>query len=270
MPEEQTSGESAAAESRFMAPLQLAGRLIMENGGETYRVEETITRMGTGFGLRNVESFAVPSGIFVSYRKKNGEIETAVMRVRRSGINLNRVDAVNSVSRRVARGEMSCEEALNALQAIERRPGELSRPMRMLAAGLSACGFAVMFGGGVADGLVAMLVAALVEGFFALLDRFHMHALVTTLAGSLLSAFLPMIFHCWTGLGTVEVMVAGTLMPLLPGLAMTNAVQDTIRGDMVSGLSHGIQAVLIAALVAGGVLLATALYVMLTGGGAPL
>lgn len=29
-------------------PLQLAGRIIMENGGETYRVEETVTRMGPG------------------------------------------------------------------------------------------------------------------------------------------------------------------------------------------------------------------------------
>ena len=38
-------------ESRFMEPLQLAGRLIVENGGETYRVEETITRMGRAFGL---------------------------------------------------------------------------------------------------------------------------------------------------------------------------------------------------------------------------
>ena len=49
-----------------MDALQLAGRIIMENGGETYRVEETITRMGQAFGLREVESFAVPSGIFIS------------------------------------------------------------------------------------------------------------------------------------------------------------------------------------------------------------
>ena len=32
-------------ESRYMEPLQLAGRLIVENGGETYRVEETITEL---------------------------------------------------------------------------------------------------------------------------------------------------------------------------------------------------------------------------------
>ena len=68
-------------ESRFMEPLLLAGRLIMENGGETYRVEETITRMGRAFGLSEVESFAVPSGLFVSYRRGDGGTETAVKRV---------------------------------------------------------------------------------------------------------------------------------------------------------------------------------------------
>ena len=55
-------------DNEYMAPLHLAGRLIMENGGETYRVEETITRMGRSFGFAEVESFAVPSGIFISYR----------------------------------------------------------------------------------------------------------------------------------------------------------------------------------------------------------
>ena len=50
------------------------------------------------------------------------------------------------------------------------------------------------------------------------------------------------------------------------GLMMTNAIQDTMRGDMVSGLSHGAQAVLIACLVAGGALIAESLFRMLTGG----
>ena len=73
-----------------MKALQLAGRIIMENGGETYRVEETVTRMGRAFGLKDVESFAVPSGVFVSYEKEDGSHETAVLRVHRKGINLTR------------------------------------------------------------------------------------------------------------------------------------------------------------------------------------
>ena len=100
-------------------PLQLAGRIIMENGGETYRVEETVTRMGRAFGMKNVESFAVPSGVFVSCEKEDGTHETAVLRVHRRGTNLRRVDAVNQISRRAEAGEITPEEALRALEKIE-------------------------------------------------------------------------------------------------------------------------------------------------------
>lgn len=253
-------------ESRFMEPLQLAGRLIMENGGETYRVEETITRMGRAFGLENVESFAVPSGVFVSYRRTDGSTETAVMRVRKGATNLNRVNEVNAVSRQVEAKQLTCDEAMARLRAIEKHPSPVSRRLLILAAGVSSGGFAMMFGGTAADTAAAAVVAVIVQLATLALEKYHMHALVSTLAGSFLSAFLPMMFHAFTHLGTVEVMVAGTLMPLLPGLAMTNAVQDTMRGDIVSGTSHGISAILTAALVAGGALLAAAAMRVLGGG----
>lgn len=255
-------------ESRYMEPLQLAGRLIMENGGETYRVEETITRMGRAFGLDHVESFAVPSGLFVSYRRADGDTETAVMRVRKGSTNLSRVDAVNAVSRQVEHGDLTCEEALQRLQAIERRPPALTKPMLVLGAAVSAAGFTLMFGGGAEHAALAAAVAALVQWIGWLLERFHMHALVSTLLGSLLSTLLPMAFQRMTGLGMVDAIVAGALMPLLPGLAMTNAVQDAMRGDMISGLSHGLSAILTATLVAGGALMASAVM-NLTGGAMP-
>ena len=255
-------------ESRYMEPLQLAGRLIMENGGETYRVEETITRMGRAFGLEHVESFAVPSGLFVSYRRADGDTETAVMRVHKGSTNLSRVDAVNAVSRQVERGDLTCEEALQRLQAIERRPPALTKPMQVLGAAVSAAGFTLMFGGGAMHATVAAGVAALVQGIGQLLEQYHMHALVSTLLGSLLSTLLPMAIQRMTGLGMVDAIVAGALMPLLPGLAMTNAVQDAMRGDMISGLSHGLSAILTATLVAGGALMASAVM-NLTGGALP-
>ena len=69
---------------KLMEPLKLAGKLIMENGGETYRVEETVCRMGKAFGLKEVESFAVPSGVFVSFACEDGSIQTTVLRVHRA------------------------------------------------------------------------------------------------------------------------------------------------------------------------------------------
>lgn len=253
-------------DSRYMAPLQLAGRLIMECGGETYRVEETITRMGRAFGLKDVESFAVPSGVFISYRGQDGDIRTAVKRVRRSGTDLTRVDEVNAVSRQVEAEGLSCEDAMARLEEIARRKPLISQRVLVVAAAVSSGGWAMLFGGWGWDFACGVVVGALVQLLAQLLSRFHMQALVSTLLGSFVAALLPMAFHHLTGLGTVDVIVAGTLMPMLPGLAMTNAVQDTMRGDMVSGLSHGVSAVLTAALVAGGALMAASLFSLLTGG----
>ncbi len=258
----------AMGESRYMEPLQLAGRLIMENGGETYRVEETITRMGKAFGLDRVESFAVPSGLFISYRKTDGETETSVTRVRKGSRRLSRVDEVNAVSRRVERKELTCEETLRLLQEIETSPNRISNPMLLVAAAASGAGFTGMFGGSVVDMLISGVTAGLVEALAHLLERLNLKDMMSTLLGSLCSALLPMLFFYFTGIGAVEPIVAGALMPLLPGLAMTNAVQDALRGDMVSGLSHGLSAVLTAVLVAGGALVAAAIMSMM--GGAPV
>lgn len=255
-------------DSCYMAPLHLAGRLIMENGGETYRVEETITRMGHAFGFTEVESFAIPSGIFISYRKADGTIETAVKRVSRKGIDLTRVDDVNAVSRRMEKEKLSCDEVMALLREIETRKPKISRLGLTAAVAMSSGGWAIMFGGGVVDCIVATLVTAVAQGLGYALERFGLRSLVSTLAGSFLSSFLPMLFNLQTGLlPDPTAAIAAALMPMLPGLAMTNAVQDTMRGDMVSGISSATSAVLTAVLVAGGALMGTTFFRLITGGG---
>ncbi len=253
-------------DNSFMAPLHLAGRLIMENGGETYRVEETITRMGRAFGFDEVECFAVPSGIFISYRKGDGSIETAVKRVRRKGTDLTRVDAVNAVSRRMEQESLTCEEVMALLREIETRPPKITRLGLAAAVAMSSFGWAAMFGGGVMDCIVAFAVALLGQGLAFALDHAGMRSFVSTLLGSFLGTILPMLFHLATGLLNVDQAVAACLMPMLPGLAMTNAVQDTLRGDMVSGISSATSAILTASMIAGGALAGTALFRLMTGG----
>lgn len=246
-------------ESRYMEPLQLAGRLIVENGGETFRVEETVTRMGRAFGLEKVETFAVPSGLFLSYRRQNGDTETAVLRVRKGPTNLDRVNAVNAVSRQVVAGEIDCEQALEMLQRIESDPPKIKKWMISAAAAVSSAGFAGMFGGGGLEMAVAAVAAGAGQVISHWLEKFNLHGLASTLLGSFIATLLPLLVRKYTGLGTVDVIVAGALMPLLPGLAMTNAVQDTMRGDMVSGMSHALSALLTAGLIAGGALMASGL-----------
>ena len=99
-----------------------------------------------------------------------------------------------------------------------------------------------------------------------ILGRFRSRGLAASVLGGLLTALLPHLLALAVPSLQTELVIAGAVMPLVPGLAMTNAVQDTMRGDMVSGLSHGAQAILTAFLIAGGSLLAMALMRIITGG----
>ena len=63
--------------------------------------------------------------------------------------------------------------------------------------------------------------------------------------------------------GSQEALITGVIMPLLPGLAMTNAVRDTIRGDLISGLGRGAEALISAILLSAGVAAALMLRAMI-------
>lgn len=251
----------------MMEAVLLAGRIILENGGETYRVEDTVERMGRAFGCTKVEVFAVPSGVFITLAFPDGREMTSVKRIRRRGTHLKKVDDVNGVSRAAAEGIMDPREVLGRLKEIDKWEDVRGRAYMPWAAALSSFSFAMMFGGSMTDGAVAFICAAATQGLNRLLRKYSMHQIVASLAGGAICTLLPLLFQKLTGLGIVDAMVAGALMPLLPGLAMTNAVQDTMRGDMLSGVTHAAQAIMICALVAGGALVAQSLFLLLGKGG---
>ena len=250
----------------MMEAAGLAGRLILENGGEIYRAEDTVERMGRAFGCTKVEVFAVPSGMFITLAFADGEEKTTVQRIRKRGTHLKKVDDANQVSRAIAAGELDINGALHKLKEIAAWEDQRGRAYMPWAAALSSFSFAFMFGGTPIDGAVALVCAALTQGLIRLIKQYSLHYIVTSLAGGMICTLIPLLFHHLTGLGLVDAMVAGALMPLLPGLAMTNAVQDTMRGDMLSGVTHAAQALLILALVAGGALVAQSLFMMLERG----
>ena len=249
-----------------MEALQLAGQIIMENGGETYRAEETIRRMGQGFGLSEVESFAVPSGLFISYRAEDGHMETSVRRVHRQSTNLTRVDAANRVSRQAAAGRMTPAEAYEQLREIQRMRGPVSAWFSLLAAGLCAGGFGCLFGGNWPELGLSFAIAAVVHGIGVLTARFHDRGMAANILGGMFTSLLANLAALAMPSVRTDIIIASALMPMVPGVAMTNAVQDALRGDMVSGLSYAAQALLTACLIAGGALVSPYLMRLIMGG----
>jgi uncharacterized membrane protein YjjP (DUF1212 family) len=64
----------------------------------------------------------------------------------------------------------------------------------------------------------------------------------------------------------LDALIGGSIMPLLPGVAITNAIRDTLQGDYMSGGARAIESFVLAASSAVGIGIGIALYSCLTGG----
>lgn len=244
---ETTCGTNPQLE-REMAVLCTAAQLILENGGETYRVEETVLRMAAGFGLMDVNVSAFTTTIFVEV---GGRMH--IRRITRRGTNLTRIERTNDVSRRVAQGTMTLEEAEETLLAIRRYPGA---PLHVLipASGLSAGSFCLLFGGKLEGFIVAFIIGMLVQAIQPLFSRMEMGVLFGNFFGGLITSVgagsMAMIYPDFAD---VHATIIGGIMPLLTGLLMTTAMRDTMYGDLVSGMARALEALLLAVTVAMGV-----------------
>ena len=65
----------------------------------------------------------------------------------------------------------------------------------------------------------------------------------------------------------LDIVIISAIMPIVPGVAITNAIRDTLQGDYLSGCARILEAFLKAASIAVGIGLGLMLYRTLTGGG---
>ncbi len=64
----------------------------------------------------------------------------------------------------------------------------------------------------------------------------------------------------------LDALIGGSIMPLLPGVAITNAIRDTLQGDYVSGSARAIESFVLAASSAVGIGIGIAAYSFVVGG----
>ena len=77
---------------------------------------------------------------------------------------------------------------------------------------------------------------------------------------------LPKSLNAVRNSTALKLIIIGAIMPLLPGLAMTNAIRDTMRGDLVSGVARGAEALLVAVALGTGAGLVLKAAMLLRGG----
>ena len=133
---------------------------------------------------------------------------------------------------------------------------------------ITAAGFTILLGGNMQESLLAGLNGIYVVLFKIFNKKYNVNVFVTNMAISFLMAFTARAFLLIPGIQIeLERVVAGSVMILLPGVAITNAIRDTLHADYMAGGAKIIEAFVVAASVGVGIGAGLALGAFAFGGG---
>ncbi|WHX26046.1 threonine/serine exporter family protein [Virgibacillus halodenitrificans] len=228
----------------------LAGKIMLECGAETYRVEDTMNRIAAAFGLHDAQSYATPTGINFSMDSSEA---THFRRISHRATDLHKIAEVNSISRRITAGELTVYEANLLLNNVSEAKLAFPYWLQIIAAAFVSGSFTIMFGGSWPDFLPSFIAGGL--GFAAMLgaEKIVEIRFIAEFFASLIIGLASILFIT-QGVGIdLDKIIIGAVMPLVPGLHITNAVRDLMAGHLVAGLSKGAEAILTSFAIGAGV-----------------
>lgn len=242
-----------------------AGRILLENGAEIFRVEDTVYRICRYYGLKSASAFVLSNGIFLTAGNEEETQFAKVEQIPVNNANLSRVTEVNHLSRRIEAGECSLAEARSELNRIEAMP-DFPVPMQLFAAGAAGSCFSIMFQGDLHDAVCSFFIGTLFYLYLLKIGKPHFSKIVNNIVGAALISAMS-IFCYRFGLGHhMEAMIIGGIILMVPGVAFTNAIRDMADGDYISGSVRMLDAILVFFGIAMGVGFMMTLYKIITGG----
>jgi len=219
-----------------------AGEILLRNGAETYRVEESVNKICNGLGF-SCETIVFPTSIFLTVVSPEQISETSARRIKVRTLNLLKIDSVNSFSRNLSLNPISYLEAMKELDNIKALK-TYNTSLQLVSASVVTFAFAMLFGGSIEDSFAAMitgLIAYILNVLMLKADYFPflIHFVLGCVCGilSLLTSFF------YVG-GNVYIIIISSVILYLPGVSMTNGIRDLLVGDSVSGLTRLGEAIL--------------------------
>ncbi len=227
-----------------------AGEILLENGAEIMRVEDTMTRIATHFGVQDSSFFVLSNGITAT---SQGYAKTKFIPIK--GANLEKVVDVNQVSRDLATNKYTPEELENQLVSIQKKK---SKPFieQVLGSAFGSAAFCIIFGGGLIDSLAAFVAGFILWIFMYFIGFRHLSRILGNVAGGLLGTALCLLMYKMGFGENLSNMIIGAIIPLIPGVPFTNGIRDLANEDYIAGVTRLLDALLIFFCISVGVALA--------------
>ncbi|MBM2657878.1 threonine/serine exporter family protein [Staphylococcus pseudoxylosus] len=232
--------------------IMLAGRILLESGAEGSRVEDTMTRMAFTLGYKESNSFV--TNTVINFMLHN-ESYPRIFRIKTRDTNLLRISRTNGISRRLALGDISLEDAFQELQKIYNEQSIQSHYLfyKFIAAAIISVSFLYLQGGYLIDVFTALVAGSLGYIVVELLHQ-KLHAqFIPEFMGALVIGLTTIIGHHLIPGGSVATIIIAAVMPIVPGVLITNAIQDLFGGHMLMFTTKSLEALVTAFGIGAGV-----------------
>ncbi|MDO5733225.1 MAG: threonine/serine exporter family protein [Eubacteriales bacterium] len=237
-----------------------AGTILLSSGAETYRVENTVGIILSLAKSSDYDVTAMGTSITAFMVSQDGEhTNTQIRRVRHRSLNLQHIATVNQISRDLVAGKIQLTEAAECMN-------ELKKPVyskweKNLAIVVMVCSFALLLSGRFEDFFAAAPVAFGIIFVNALVQYIRVEGFFAHLLSAFVGACMAFASqHYLFPMASLDIIIAGALMPLLPGTSFTNAIRDVIQGDYISAAARAMEAVFVALALSIGVGFALGLF----------
>ena len=227
------------------------GYELAMSGAETSRVEETITRVLSTYGVGG-EVFAIPNYFLITIQTEDGTPITQMRRIGYHGNDLYGVELFSDLSRKLCQHHPQLHDAMLWLEDTKNKKAVFTFPILLLGYFLGAFGFGIFLGGSFPDGICAGLCGIVAGTVSTIAVRQNANPFFHTIAASFFMALLAYGFGAAGIAPNADAVTIGALMILVPGLLFTNAMRDIIYGDINSGVNRIVQVFLVAAALAVG------------------
>ena len=225
-----------------------AGCIILQNGGETYRAEETMVHIAKSLGAVNSSCFVTPTVVMLTCIDSKGKTYTQIQRINERTINLGKIAQANEVSRKLAikKTSMSIHVIDKRLKTISELPNR-SAILVILSTAIASFFFSLLFFGTLQEALCAFFVGAMMRCMLIVLQPLGLTSFLVSVIGSTIITLLSGLIVAFGFVASSGNISISCLMSLVPGLAIVNAIRDSIAGDLVAGSARTLEAFIIAA-----------------------
>lgn len=236
---------------------------LLECSAEIYRVEDTAFRICNNCkGINQVDVFVTTNTIIVSFYYYNDNI-IAMRRVKNISVNLLGIEKINEFSRRFVSETIPLEKAFEEVTNI-RELTKIKAYKKIIAGGLGAAILTLVIGGTILEGVVSFFISIITLSFLNKINEFNYSFFIESYFASFILSFIASLVVIVGIVKDPNNMIIGSIMPLVPGVSITNSVRDLMSGDVLAGVSGITIAIFTAAAIAIGV--GSALLLFKSGG----